>query len=130
MTYNVCSCVALIIFWQSVCVAQKDLVQAPIPKREVRAVWIATVSGLDWPPNQDSSDQKQSLREMIRKLHVAHFNTIFFQVRGRGDAMYRSHFEPWSHLLSGTLGENPGWDPLAMVIEEAHARGKIGRAHV
>ncbi|HUN65873.1 MAG TPA: family 10 glycosylhydrolase [Bacteroidota bacterium] len=92
------------------------------PKREVRAVWIATVLGLDWPKSADREEQERSLREMIRKLAAAHFNTIFFQVRGRADAMYRSDYEPWSPQLTGTLGKDPGWDPLAVVLEEAHAR--------
>jgi uncharacterized lipoprotein YddW (UPF0748 family) len=59
----------------------------------------------------------------VRRLHNDGFNSIFFQVRGRGDACYRSRFEPWAEQLSGTLGRDPGWDPLAVLIDEAHARG-------
>ena len=92
------------------------------PKQEVRAVWITTVNGLDWPKSTDPAEQQRSLREMVMKLHSAHFNTIFFQVRGRGDALYRSSLEPWSDILTGTLGKDPGWDPLQFVIDEAHAR--------
>ena len=95
----------------------------PIPKREVRAVWIATVMGLDWPKSFDPAEQQRSLREIVAKLKSANFNTIYFQVRGRADAMYRSHFEPWSQQLTGTLGEDPGWDPLSFIVEEAHAQG-------
>jgi uncharacterized lipoprotein YddW (UPF0748 family) len=96
--------------------------QSLTPGSEVRAVWITTVNGLDWPKSKDTSEQKRSLREMIIRLHDAHFNTIFFQARGRGDVMYRSNIEPWSDLLTGTLGSGPGWDPLQFVIDEAHAR--------
>jgi uncharacterized lipoprotein YddW (UPF0748 family) len=95
----------------------------PIPKREVRAVWIATVMGLDWPKSFDPTEQQRSLREIVAKLKAANFNTIYFQVRGRADAMYRSHYEPWSQQLTGTLGEKPGWDPLQLIIDEAHAQG-------
>jgi uncharacterized lipoprotein YddW (UPF0748 family) len=94
-----------------------------IPKREVRAVWIATVGGLDWPKSHDPTEQRRSLLEMIVKLKASHFNTIFFQIRGRGDVMYDSPFEPWSDQLTGTLGRNPGWDPLGFMLEEAHKRG-------
>ncbi len=93
------------------------------PKREVRAVWITTVSGLDWPHSTVASEQQAALREMIENLRRARFNTIFFQVRGRGDAMYRSRFEPWSQLLTGTFGKDPGWDPLQFVLAEAHSKG-------
>jgi len=93
------------------------------PKYEVRAVWLTTVAGLDWPKSTDRAEQQSSLREMIEQVERAHFNTIFFQVRGRADAMYRSRYEPWSSQLAGALGKDPGWDPLQFVLDEAHARG-------
>jgi uncharacterized lipoprotein YddW (UPF0748 family) len=63
------------------------------------------------------------LLEIIERLHNARFNTIYFQARGRADAMYNSAYEPWSPQLAGILGKDPGWDPLAFVIQEGHARG-------
>src|SRR5262245_16457839 len=93
------------------------------PVREVRAVWLTTVNGLDWPDTHDPVQQRRSLLEILDKLAAARFNTVFFQVRCRGDALYRSRFEPWSQELTGTLGDDPGWDPLAFVIQEGHARG-------
>ena len=53
----------------------------------------------------------------------ANFNAIFFQVRGNADAYYASQLEPWASRPSGTLGQDPGWDPLAVAIAEGHARG-------
>ena len=93
------------------------------PKREVRAVWVTTASGLDWPRSLDRSEQQSSLREIVANLQRAHFNTILFQVRARGDAYYHSTFEPWAENLTGTLGKDPGWDPLAFLLREAHQRG-------
>ena len=95
----------------------------PSPKREVRAVWITTAASLDWPKSTDPAGQQQSLREMVLRLKASHFNTIFFQVRARGDAYYQSSYEPWASNLTGTLGMNPGWDPLAFLLEEAHRAG-------
>ncbi|MFQ5797586.1 MAG: family 10 glycosylhydrolase [Bacteroidota bacterium] len=92
-------------------------------KQEVRAVWIATTSGLDWPKSTDPDEQRRSLLEMFENISRARLNTVFFQVRTRGDAMYRSAYEPWSATLTGTLGRNPGWDPLEFAIAEAHKRG-------
>src|SRR5215510_13894937 len=63
------------------------------PKQEVRAVWVTTTAGLDWPKSVDRANQQSSLKEIVRQLHAAHFNTIFFQVRARGDAYYESSFE-------------------------------------
>ncbi len=93
------------------------------PKREVRAVWIATAAGLDWPRTQDRGEQQSSLKKIVEDLKAAHFNTILFQVRPRGDAYYQSSYEPWAENLTGTLGTDPGWDPLAFLIRAAHAAG-------
>jgi uncharacterized lipoprotein YddW (UPF0748 family) len=95
----------------------------PLPKREVRAVWLTTASGLDWPKTTDRAEQQTSLREIVRRLKQYNFNTIFFQIRSRGDAYYRSAYEPWAENLTGTLGKDPGWDPLAFLINEAHEAG-------
>jgi uncharacterized lipoprotein YddW (UPF0748 family) len=97
--------------------------QVLFPKREVRAAFIATVLGLDWPKSFDPEEQQRSLREIVEKLSAARFNTIYFQVRGRADAMYHSQYEPWSAQLTGTLGKDPGWDPLDFLLKEAHAHG-------
>ncbi len=93
------------------------------PKHEIRGVWVTTTSGLDWPRTLDRYEQQTSLRAIVQNLHRANFNTIFFQVRARGDAYYRSSFEPWAENLTGTLGRDPGWDPLAFLLAEAHAVG-------
>jgi uncharacterized lipoprotein YddW (UPF0748 family) len=103
--------------------SEKHSVIPPSPKYEVRAVWIATVGGLDWPESTNKTEQQQSLREMVAQVKAANFNTIFFQVRGRGDAMYRSKYEPWARSLTGTWGKDPEWDPLQFILEEAHAVG-------
>ncbi len=98
--------------------------QAPSPpKQEVRAVWITTAAGLDWPKTVDRVGQQSALREIVANLKAAHFNTILFQVRARGDAYYRSSYEPWAENLTGVLGKDPGWDPLAFLLAEAHAAG-------
>jgi uncharacterized lipoprotein YddW (UPF0748 family) len=93
------------------------------PKREVRAVWLATAAGLDWPKSYDMREQQNSLRKIVQDLRAANFNTIFFQVRARGDAYYRSHYEPWAENLTGVMGQDPGWDPLGFLINEAHQYG-------
>ncbi|MGB5875060.1 MAG: family 10 glycosylhydrolase [Bacteroidota bacterium] len=93
------------------------------PKREVRAVWLTTAAGLDWPKTYDRFEQQASLRRMVQYLRSANFNTIFFQVRARGDSYYRSSHEPWAEHLTGSLGRDPGWDPLAFLLDEARASG-------
>ena len=50
-------------------------------------------------------------------------NTVIAQVRPFGDALYRSSLFPWSHLCTGVQGQDPGFDPLDVLLTEAHARG-------
>jgi uncharacterized lipoprotein YddW (UPF0748 family) len=96
------------------------------PKRELRAVWIATVSNIDWPLSQSDTPAKQQ-QDLINILdnHKANgINSVMLQVRPAADALYaKGRREPWSAVLTGTQGQNPGWDPLQFAIDEAHKRG-------
>jgi len=57
---------------------------------------------------------------MVQRVADAGFNAILVQVRGRGDAYYQSRWEPHPEAVAG---QGPFFDPLALVIQEAHARG-------
>ena len=98
------------------------------PKKEVRAVWLTTVYGLDWPQKVAASEdsrkaQQEAVCGMLDRLQEANFNTVFFQVRMRGDVAYRSDIEPASAVFSGKYGRLPGYDPLAFMVAECHKRG-------
>lgn len=93
------------------------------PRKEMRAAWVATVWELDWPGVRGESAQKQKFISLLDKLKELKFNTIFFQVKGLGDAFYNSPYEPWSAAISGTRGVDPGYDVLKFLIDESHARG-------
>lgn len=98
------------------------------PKHEIRAVWLTTIYGLDWPKKPASTEaarkaQQQQLCNILDRLADANFNTVFLQVRLRGDVIYRSAIEPASKTFSGKYGTMPGYDPLAFAIKECHKRG-------
>lgn len=98
------------------------------PKHELRATWLATVQNIDWPKTQITSDatrkqQQKELTDILDKLAAGNMHACFMQVRSLCDAMYQSSYEPWSVALTGTRGKDPGYDPLAFAIEEAHKRG-------
>ncbi|MCP4311860.1 MAG: family 10 glycosylhydrolase [Bacteroidetes bacterium] len=100
---------------------------AQSPKREFRAVWVATVANIDWPslPGLSSEEQKQEIISVL-DLHQANgINAIILQVRPTADAIYPSDLEPWSRFLSGEQGvaPEPWYDPLNFWIEESHRRG-------
>ena len=94
------------------------------PLFETRAVWFATVlRDGDWPVQGTSaSSQEQALRERIRRAYGLGMNTFIFQAVARGDALYSSTRLPWTEKPLGA-GQDPGYDPLAVAIEEAHRLG-------
>ncbi|GAA2314516.1 family 10 glycosylhydrolase [Nonomuraea roseoviolacea subsp. roseoviolacea] len=98
---------------------------ARYPKRQLRGVWIATVKNIDWPSRTGLTPDRQRA-EYVRILDGAakrRLNAVFVQVRPASDALYRSSLEPWSQYLTGTVGKDPGWDPLPFLVAEAHKRG-------
>jgi uncharacterized lipoprotein YddW (UPF0748 family) len=106
--------------------AAETEVLPPVP-REFRAAWIATVANIDWPsePGLPVAEQKAELRRMLDQAAALNLNAVIFQVRPHADALYRSDHEPWSAYLMGRQGQAPAphYDPLALAIREAHARG-------
>ena len=111
--------------------------QTTSPKREMRATWLTTVWRLDWPSvtvpaatgtNEAQrlaaiNQQKSDLIKILDGLKAANMNATFLQIRSMCDAMYPSTYEPWSQFISSVRGADPGWDPLAFAIDEAHKRG-------
>jgi uncharacterized lipoprotein YddW (UPF0748 family) len=97
----------------------------PAVPREFRAVWVATVSNIDWPSKKGLSaeEQKAELKAILDKCVDTKLNAVILQVRPMADALYKSDLEPWSEFLTGTSGKDPGYDPLEFAIREAHARG-------
>lgn len=94
------------------------------PKKEMRAVWMTTAYGLDWPQSDYTvAGQKQQYINYLEKFKSLNINAIFFQVKPMGDAFYSSSYEPWSVSITGTRGKDPGYDVLKFMIDEAHARG-------
>ena len=94
-----------------------------LPRKEMRAAWIATVWSLDFPKSTAVETQKKEFTDLLDKLKALKFNAIFFQVKGLGDAYYDSPYEPWSASITGTRGKNPGYDVLKFLVDESHARG-------
>jgi uncharacterized lipoprotein YddW (UPF0748 family) len=93
--------------------------------RELRGMWLTTVNNIDFPSRPGlSAAQVQAEYRGWLDLAVAHrHNAIFVHVRPSGDALWESAYAPWSEWLTGRRdGRSPGWDPMAFMIAEAHAR--------
>ncbi len=73
---------------------------------EVRALWVV----------RTTLTSPEKIRALVERARAARFNTLIVQVRGRGDAYYRSRWEP----RTGALKSQPAaFDPLAYTLVEA-----------
>ncbi|MEV0620421.1 family 10 glycosylhydrolase [Nonomuraea sp. NPDC050404] len=94
------------------------------PKRQLRAMWISSVANIDWPSRTglSVSAQQAEFRAWLDLAVAKRMNAVIVQVRPTADAFWPSAYEPWSQWLTGTQGRNPGYDPMAFMVGEAHAR--------
>lgn len=103
----------------------ETVMEVPEPAREFRGVWVSSVYNLDWPsrPGLSKEAQQSELKGLLDTAATLGLNAVLLQIRPGGDALYDSKLEPWSAVLTGNPGENPGYDPLAFAVTEAHLRG-------
>lgn len=99
--------------------------QPPAVPHEFRAVWVSSVETPDWPSRAglSAAEQQAELRALLDRVQATGLNTIILHVRMGGDAMYTTPLAPYSLMLTGRSGGDPGYDPLAFAVREAHARG-------
>lgn len=95
-----------------------------VPLRQFRAMWISTVANIDFPstPGLSVAAQQAEFRSLLDLAVTRRLNAVVVQIRPSADAFWASTFEPWSQYLTGTQGQNPGYDPLAFMVAEAHKR--------
>ncbi len=94
-----------------------------LPHGEYRAVW---VTRFEWT-STDPDECREQIRETIKSTADHNFNAVVFQIRGAAETLYPSELEPWSPLLGE---QDPGFDPVALAIEEAHRRGLEFHAYI
>ena len=96
-----------------------------VPKRQLRADWIASVVNIDWPsaPGLSPDQQRAELVALLDQAVDRRLNAVVLQVRPTADTFWPSELEPWSRYLTGTPGQDPGYDPMAFAVRAAHARG-------
>ncbi|MED4017916.1 MULTISPECIES: glycoside hydrolase family 10 protein [Sutcliffiella] len=94
------------------------------PKHEMRAAWIATVQNIDIRSGMNETAYTAWVVETLDFLKGKNFNAIIYQVKPTSDTFYPSNIDPWSKYITGKSQDtDPGYDPLAIMIEEAHNRG-------
>ncbi|MGN1043272.1 MAG: glycoside hydrolase family 10 protein [Acutalibacteraceae bacterium] len=74
--------------------------------------------------SKENTEQKfiETFENILSTAEAHKINTLIVHVRSHGDALYKSNFFPWSHLLTGVQGENPGFDPLEYMVKSCHEK--------
>ena len=101
-----------------------DTLAPPPIAREFRAAWVSPVEGGEWPsaPDLDDASQQEELVSLFDRAQQVGLNAVILHVRPAADAMYPTARAPWSSYFIPN-GDQPGYDPLAFAVEEAHRRG-------
>lgn len=85
---------------------------------EMRGLW---VSYMELSMENESSKTQKAFEDKFTKIaqkcRESGFNTLIVQVRPFCDALYKSRYFPWSHILTGTQGENPQYDALQIMCD-------------
>lgn len=98
--------------------SSKATADTPESDEEMRGVWVSYME-LSME-NESSKTQKafeNKFTEIAQKCRESGFNTLIVQVRPFCDALYKSSYFPWSHILTGTQGENPQYDALQIMCD-------------
>ena len=86
----------------------------------VKGIWVSYINlGIS---GMSAEEYTEYITTMMTNIADFGFNTVFFHVRPYGDALYKSSIFPWSHILSGQQGKDPGYDPLAIAVDIAHQK--------
>lgn len=89
----------------------------------VQAVWISYIEINNLLKNKSKDSFKTALGEIYDNCRSMGINTVYVHTRAFGDAFYYSELYPFTKYLSGSLGTSLNYDPLKIMIEEAHSRG-------
>lgn len=101
-------------------------------KYQFRSAWIATIGNLNIKNTTSQDEFKTEYNQILDTYEEWNMNALIFQVRPLLDAFYPSQINPWSEFVTGQSngsnivgqqGIDPGWDPLAWMVEETHKRG-------
>lgn len=91
------------------------------PDAGLAGVWVPYMS-LETAEHTQAAfeDNFKQIAEEAKSLGL---NALFVHVRPFSDSLYPSALYPWSHILTGQQGQDPGFDPLAFMVEYTHGLG-------
>ncbi|MEF9853479.1 MAG: family 10 glycosylhydrolase [Hydrogenoanaerobacterium sp.] len=107
--------------------AKQDFTVVPVQEKaqEVRAMWFSYLDLIPMIQGKSKGDFRSNICTAFNNCAELGINTVIVHVRPFADALYDSDYFPYSYIVneSNTEGCNPGYDPLSIMVEEAHSRG-------
>ena len=98
----------------------------PLNYDVMKAMWISQFDFGSIYCNGSGQYPEAQFRTWVEKafdnLVDAGFNTVIVQTRPNADSFYPSAYYPWSYYVVGSYGSKGTYDPLEIMIEEAHER--------
>lgn len=104
-------------YWQQELPQLAACTEPEQPAERIIAVWIPVMHYADWMTGRTEAQFRAAAAEAFGNCADLGINTVFVHVRAYGDAYYQSALFPKGAYLTGD------YDPLAIMTEEAHARG-------
>ncbi len=99
----------------------------PVNYKFMKACWLSQFDMKEVYQNGGLQREEADFRDMISKLFAAIWergiNTIFVQLRPNGDSFYPSAYYCPSEYVTGSCAIDFAYDPLAIMVEEAHEVG-------
>ncbi len=90
---------------------------------ETRAIWISYLELNSMLAGGNKAAFVNNFKTACENVKNLNLNTVIVHVRPFSDALYKSDYFPWSHIINGVQGTNPGFDPLEEMVKIAHNAG-------
>ncbi len=91
--------------------------------KELRAVWVTYMDLNMTDTDMTYSAFKKKFNNIADNAKKKKFNALVVQVRPFSDALYKSKYFPYSHILTGVQGKDPGYDPLKYMCSYCRKTG-------
>ncbi len=89
---------------------------------EVKGVWMSYLEYSDMLTGKSEYTFRENISDAFDNMLSLGLNTVYVHARSHGDAYYESDLFPWSRYAAGSFDTDPGFDPMQIMVEEAHER--------
>ncbi len=95
---------------------------------QYKAIWYPFYTYSDeylskYKSNNTEANFRAYFKGVVKKCKANNITTIIVHTRAFGDAFYQSEYFPTSAYIAGTEGKKLSYDPLTVMVQEAHKQG-------